>query len=87
MPRGFAMNRPPLSAVTRYGFAIILVALATVGRLALDPVLGDCFRSATLFFAGLCRHHGPEAGRASGAEHDRATPDRDRQHVGPRDPL
>jgi PAS domain S-box-containing protein len=47
------MSRPPASAVTRYGYAVILVALAVAGRLALDPVLGDRFPFATLFFAIL----------------------------------
>ena len=37
----------------RYGSAVIGVALATVARLALDPVLGDLFPFATLFFAVL----------------------------------
>jgi PAS domain-containing protein len=47
------MRCPPLSTLTGYGYAIILVALATVGRRALDPVLGDGFPFATLFLAVL----------------------------------
>ena len=50
---GVAMNRDPRTDVLRYGSAVIVVVLATVARLALDPLLGDLFPFATLFFAVL----------------------------------
>ena len=50
---GVAMNRLRHANVVRYGSAAIVVLLATIARLALDPVLGDLFPFATLFFAVL----------------------------------
>ena len=47
------MNRSLHTNVIRYGSAVIGVLLATIARLALDPVLGDMFPFATLFFAVL----------------------------------
>ena len=47
------MQRPPRNNVLRYGTAALGVALATAARLALDPILGDLFPFATLFFAVL----------------------------------
>jgi hypothetical protein len=41
------------STLLRYGGAGFAVLLATAARLALDPVLGDLFPFATLFFAVL----------------------------------
>src|SRR5262249_53956822 len=51
---GIDMKKPSKSgAPLRYGTAALAVAMATIVRLALDPVLGDRFPFATLFFAVL----------------------------------
>jgi len=45
------MQHPSRKKVIGYGFAFLGVALATIFRLALDPILGDLFPFATLFLA------------------------------------
>ena len=47
------MQSPARPALLRYGGTIAAALLATFARLALDPVLGDLFPFATLFFAVL----------------------------------
>ena len=47
------MQSPSLPALLRYGAAATVVISAVFVRLALDPVLGDLFPFATLFFAVL----------------------------------
>ena len=42
---------PGLSLPSRYGIALLAVALATAARLALDPLLGDRFQLFTYFLA------------------------------------
>jgi PAS domain S-box-containing protein len=50
MPLSPRLSRPPL---LRYGVAILAIAAAIAARLALDPLLGDLYPFATLFFGVL----------------------------------
>src|SRR5262245_47943820 len=47
------MHEPTPSKLTPYAIGVVAIAVATVVRLLLDPLLGTRFPFATLFFAVL----------------------------------